>query len=112
TTSATIIQSMVRDNDVVCRYGGEEFGIVLANTSLSGARILADRIRKKMAEHDFDTETDHLKLTVSIGIAAFDKKMDTSYSRLVKRGLQALTSAMERGGNTVKIFLKKPLDDK
>ncbi|MCK5683613.1 diguanylate cyclase, partial [bacterium] len=41
TTSAALIQSMVRDTDVVCRYGGEEFGIVLPQTDLNGAKILA-----------------------------------------------------------------------
>lgn len=102
TTSATIIQSMVRNNDTVCRYGGEEFGIVLANTPLSGARILADRIRKKMAGYEFSTDTDQVEITVSIGIAAFDKKDDTAYAGLVRKGLNALSSATNQGGNVVK----------
>ncbi len=53
-TSAALIQSMVRDSDVVCRYGGEEFGIVLPNTDVNGARILAGKIRKKIADHKFE----------------------------------------------------------
>ncbi len=112
TTSATIIQSMVRGDDVVCRYGTEEFGIVLANTAISGARILADRIREKLAEHEFNTETTLLKLTVSIGIAAFDDKSDTIYPELVKKGFKTLASAMKQGGNTVKTYIKQPLENK
>ena len=54
TTSAALIQSMVRDSDVVCRYGGKEFGIILPNTGLNGAKILAQRIRKRIADHEFE----------------------------------------------------------
>ncbi len=101
--SATIIQGMVRGNDVVCRYGGEEFGIILSNTGPKGARMLAERLRRKMAHHDFETAQGSLNLTVSIGLAAFDPKTDTTYARLVKKGLNALTSAMEDGGNKVHV---------
>ncbi|MBU1342141.1 MAG: GGDEF domain-containing response regulator [Proteobacteria bacterium] len=105
TTSAALIQSMVRNNDVVCRYGGEEFGIVLPNTALNGARMLAERMRKKIANHEFKKDSTLLKLTVSIGIAPYIPDTDTSCSLLVKRALDALTSAMEQGGNTVKTLI-------
>lgn len=104
TTSATLIQSMVRDNDVVCRYGAEEFGIVLSNTALNDARMLAERIRKRIAGHAFEKET--VTLTVSIGIAAYVPESDMSCSALVKNALKALTSAMDKGGNTVKTFIR------
>jgi len=105
TTSARIIQSMVRNNDVVCRYGEEEFGIVLPNTALNGARILAQRIRKKIADHEFKKDSIALNLTASIGIASDDPETDEDYFVLVKKALDALTSAMEQGGNRVKTFM-------
>ncbi|NOX32765.1 MAG: diguanylate cyclase [Deltaproteobacteria bacterium] len=105
TTSATLIQSMVRNNDVVCRYGGEEFGIVLSNTALNGARILAERIRKKIANHKFEKGSKVLKLTVSIGIASYVEKTDTDNFILVKKALDALTSATDHGGNKIKTFI-------
>ncbi|MCK5348226.1 MAG: response regulator PleD [Desulfobacula sp.] len=105
TTSAAIIQSMVRDNDVVCRYGAEEFGIVLPNTALNGARMLAERIRKKMGDHEFKKDSNVVHLTVSIGIAAYVPDTDTAYSVLVKRALDALTSAMDQGGNKIKTLI-------
>ncbi len=101
-TSASIIQSMVRNNDVVCRYGGEEFGVVLPNTVTIGAKILAERIRKKIDTHKFEFNSKSAKLTVSIGIATFDHETDNSYSPLVKRALDSLTLAMENGGNKTK----------
>jgi diguanylate cyclase (GGDEF)-like protein len=107
TTSAGLIQSMVRDNDVVCRYGGEEFGIVLANTALNGARMMAERIRKRIARHEFEKDSLVLPLTVSIGIASYEAQTDTACSILVKKALTALTSAMDQGGNRVKAFIEQ-----
>ena len=102
--SATIIQGMVRNNDVVCRYGTEEFGIILPNTDLDGAGMLAGRIRKKIAGFDFEAADGRLNITVSIGLAAFDNRTDTTFSHLVKKGLDALAAAVENGGNTVKTY--------
>ncbi|OGR11703.1 MAG: hypothetical protein A2277_04595 [Desulfobacterales bacterium RIFOXYA12_FULL_46_15] len=106
TTSAALIQSMVRNNDMVCRYGGEEFGIVLPNTALGGARMLAERIRKKIAGFRFEAGATLLRLTVSIGIAAYDHKSGTGVHDLAKNTLHALTSAMDQGGNKIKTFIQ------
>ncbi len=106
TTSAALIQSMVRTNDRVCRYGGEEFGIVLPNTALGGARILAERIREKIAGFSFEAGTTALRLTVSIGIAAYDHNSGTQVHALAKNALHALTSAMDQGGNKIKTFIQ------
>jgi two-component system cell cycle response regulator len=105
TTSAALIQSMVRGDDRVCRYGGEEFGIVLPNTAINGARILADRIRNKIAGHDFKKGSTILKLTVSIGIASYVPETDTSFAILVRNALSALDTALENGGNKVQTFI-------
>ena len=63
TVSAALIEGMARELDIVCRYGGEEFGIVLPNTGLEGARILAERIRKKLAGHDFSQNNQQIKVS-------------------------------------------------
>ena len=101
TTSASIVQSMVRNNDVVCRYGGQEFGIVLPNTALTGARILAQRIKNEIAGHRFKNNTIPLTLTVSIGVASFVPETDRHFSTFVKKALDALANATEQGGNRV-----------
>ena len=90
TTSAALIQSMVRDTDVVCRYGGEEFGIVLPQTDLNGAKILAQRIKKKIADYDFEKDSDIIKLTVSVGIALYDSTKDTNIGIFIKKALKAV----------------------
>lgn len=102
--SATLIQGMVRSNDVVCRYGSEGFGLVLTNTAQNSAKILAERIREKIYHHEFKKDSSILKLTVSIGIAAYVHKTDTTCPVLVKNAMDALAAAIGQGGNTVKIW--------
>jgi diguanylate cyclase (GGDEF)-like protein len=61
----------VRDNDVVVRYGGDEFNIVLKATPLSTAEQVANRIRTTLARHSFlGREGLNLQITVCIGVAA------------------------------------------
>ena len=105
TTSAALIQSMVRDSDIVCRYGGKEFGIILPNTGLNGAKILAQRIRKRIADHEFEKASKKIKLTVSLGIALYDPDRDTAFGLLVKKALNALASAADEGGNQIKTLV-------
>ncbi len=105
TNSAMLIQSMVRNNDVVCRYGGEEFGVVLPNTPLTGARMMAERIRGKIKDHEFKKYRQILKLTVSIGVASYAPETDTAFPLFVKRALDAAESAAVDGGDLVKAFV-------
>jgi two-component system, cell cycle response regulator len=91
TTSAALIQSMVRDSDLVCRYGGEEFGIILPNTGKNGASILARRIQRKIAEHEFQKGAKTVDLTVSTGIASYNPETDSSFGILLKRALSAVS---------------------
>ncbi|MEM7467860.1 MAG: GGDEF domain-containing protein [Pseudomonadota bacterium] len=63
----TIVQC-TRDSDVVFRFGGEEFMVVLSNTDKQGARLLAERIRQKIAAIDVDTLGGAGKVTVSGGV--------------------------------------------
>ncbi|MBA3009775.1 MAG: diguanylate cyclase [Proteobacteria bacterium] len=109
-TSAALIKTMVRNLDVVCRYGDQEFGIMLPNTDLQGATILARRILSGIRDHGFDIDDTRVPLTVSIGIAALGK--DTADQpqpldqNLVKQALAALALTVQQGGNTLGTFSK------
>lgn len=92
TSSAALMQSMVRDSDMVCRYGGEEFGIILPHTDAVGAKILARRIQNVIAAHPFENESRTVHLTVSFGIASYDTDQDTSFNTLIKKALDNVTS--------------------
>src|SRR5262249_46015963 len=69
---AALLEDAARKVDVVARYGGEEFVAILPETSVEGATTFAERLRERIAVHDFDLGADEpAHLTVSIGIASF-----------------------------------------
>jgi len=68
---ATMLKREQRAIDMVARVGGEEFCILLPLTGPNGARILADRIQRRVNAEQFGDETHPVRLTVSIGIASF-----------------------------------------
>ncbi len=70
---AQILRDSSRDADYVCRYGGEEFTLILKQTSKEQSIEIAERLRKKISSHPFpSTSEDHkLRVTVSIGLASY-----------------------------------------
>lgn len=69
---AAVILSSIRDTDAVARYGGDEFVIVLPDTQIELAGTVAERIREKIARHQFNAGRNlKLSLTASFGVAAF-----------------------------------------
>src|SRR5216683_219360 len=95
---ASIISTGARESDVCARYGGEEFALILHETNDAGARILAERIRAKVAAHTFPGG---LKLTISIGVAATAEP--AIFTSLIERADQALYAAKMGGRNQVRV---------
>jgi diguanylate cyclase (GGDEF)-like protein len=95
---AQILDTGARESDVCARYGGEEFALVLPETAEQGARILAERIRAKVAAATFPGG---LKLTISIGVAATDEA--ALFTQLIDRADQALYAAKQGGRNQVRV---------
>ncbi len=91
-----IISSSIRSCDVLGRWGGEEFICILSNTNLKGAKILAERIRRKIETADFSPIK---KLTISIGIT--EAKANDTYKSLLLRLDKALYDAKKGGRNRV-----------
>ncbi|RUO63892.1 diguanylate cyclase (GGDEF) domain-containing protein [Pseudidiomarina planktonica] len=58
-----------RASDTLCRYGGEEFAILLPNTDLEGAEAIARHLSEAVRNHSFDTEAGPIQITVSMGVA-------------------------------------------
>ena len=65
-----VIQKIIRDYDLLSRYGGEEFTVILPGASSENALIVAEKIRKKIEAHLFENDQLSLRITVSIGIAS------------------------------------------
>lgn len=97
-----LLQTSVRDNDIVCRYGGEEFAIILPGTEDQGAFILAERIRSKVEEAKFyreEVQPDG-NITISIGVASFPEDAVTMEDLIVSAD-KALYEAKNAGRNLV-----------
>jgi diguanylate cyclase (GGDEF)-like protein len=101
------IESQVRASDVAARYGGEEFVVLLPNTEVSSAKLLAERVRRAISATPIDLPCgDTVTVTVSIGIAevhpeATDKDLKTIGDSLVARADVALYAAKSAGRDKV-----------
>ncbi len=102
--SADILNSLVRDTDFVARYGGEEFFIILPNTNLEGAHILAERIRASFADYIFKKDDISEIVTVSIGVSATSDENVISENDLIANADKSLYRAKWRGRNNVCVY--------
>jgi diguanylate cyclase (GGDEF)-like protein len=93
---AGTLMRVVRDSDICCRYGGEEFAVILPLTDLHEAGLIADRLKMELAERLPGGRT----LTVSIGVASCGGKTAT-YQDLVEKADAALYQAKRSGKNRV-----------
>lgn len=102
TEIASIIKNSSRDADYVCRYGGEEFSVILTQINKEQSFEIAQRIRKKIEEHyfpKFDFPQD-LRITVSIGLATFPDDADSKDELIIKAD-KAMYIAKFSGKNQV-----------
>jgi diguanylate cyclase (GGDEF)-like protein len=97
---AGLLAQRVRREELLARYGGEEFVLVLPETRLDGAQAYAEALRKMIEEHDFRFEDQHLHITVSVGVAAFDPDM-VRPTDLVAAADEKLYEAKRAGRNRV-----------
>jgi two-component system cell cycle response regulator len=96
------IRKSLRNIDLACRYGGEEFVIVMPETDMAVATMVAERIRRRIATEPFAIQQGARKLevTISIGIAALGGPGDNA-AAILKRADQALYRAKRDGRNRV-----------
>jgi len=108
---ATLIRQNVRETDIVGRYGGEEFIIILPKTDLSSAWVAAERVRTMIESAEMkDSAGNKFNVTVSQGVASWERGED-AYS-LISRADEALYKAKEKGRNRVQILLGPSLRGK
>ena len=93
------IGKLVRKMDLACRYGGEEFVVILSKCDPEGIRLFAERVRTTIAETMFETDAGKLAVTVSIGCTSHLPQ--DSYESFFKRADQAMYSAKANGRNRV-----------
>lgn len=103
-----IIKETVRKVDLISRYGGEEFAIVLPETDLEGGIDAAERIRSAVAEEHFNVYDEQTHVTVSIGVATFPQHVNYNGDffpelafELLHKADQSLYAAKQQGRNKV-----------
>jgi len=92
-----MIQSKLREVDVLCRYGGDEFVAILPETNKEGAVVVTEKIRKFIEDAQFPKS-----ITLSIGVAQYRNKM--TRHELTFNADKALYQAKDQGKNKVCIF--------
>jgi len=97
-----VFRKILRETDVVGRYGGDEFVIVLPETPLNGAMVIAERIRKKVEDYEFASQDLRIRLTVSLGVANCPKHTLTAEG-LIKKADAAMYRAKEISKNSIKV---------
>ncbi len=102
---ATLIRDHVRETDVSGRYGGEEFTILLADTTLKGAYIFAEHLRKKVAQTVIKYNDIELNYTVSLGVAEVEPSIK-NYEAWIECADAALYHSKENGRNKVSLHPK------
>jgi diguanylate cyclase (GGDEF)-like protein len=95
---ARAFRRMTRATDVTARYGGEEFCIILPETPLEGAQIIAERLRVEIENVDISFTNYKLKTTISIGVATFPIHAE-NVEGLIRAADLAMYKAKELGRN-------------
>ena len=100
-----VLQDSVRTSDWPCRYGGEEFGLILLETDLDGAIIMAERIRKEIGSLQLHNKAQLVPVTSSFGVVSSTLCMnpcDLSSKWMIGSADRALYAAKEGGRNCVR----------
>lgn len=109
-STANIIKSVLREYDIPSRYGGEEFCILLPNTSINEAQIVAERLRVAVENSKLDVKSEktqqneHISVTISVGLAQLDVR--DMPEDLYMKADKALYDAKENGRNRVVVYGK------
>ncbi|EDZ62889.1 diguanylate cyclase [Sulfurimonas gotlandica GD1] len=99
---ASICLDMARSLDIVARVGGEEFVVMLPETTIDGAYIFAERFRKEIYTSEVTVDEQIIKYSVSIGIAILDNDKDVK--DILQRADKALYKAKESGRNCTIVY--------
>jgi len=94
---AQLVKNRLRPDDIIGRYGGEEFAIVLPETDLEGAVHIAEELRTLIERHPFVFEQERINVTVSLGAAQLTDEMDVL--RFIKAADERLYAAKREGRN-------------
>ncbi len=102
---ASLLKTSLRKHDIVARFGGEEFLVVLPRAIMKDAVIIAERIRKSVETTPLSVGNEPVHLTVSLGVAGIPAVWTNSKEELTKCADTALYEAKEKGRNRVCFYV-------
>lgn len=104
--TAHSLKAALRSADIACRYGGEEFCILLPQTTVTEAGVIAERMRQRVAEADYPHGKSQPtgKVSISIGISTFGRHIDTAES-VISAADRALYAAKSQGKNRIEFYV-------
>lgn len=97
---AATMNATIRHEDLGCRYGGDEFVLLLPQLNLENGMTIANRVRSAVEEISFEIDHQTLHMTISVGVASM-RTSDSSLDALIERADQALLKAKAAGRNIV-----------
>ncbi|WP_448567782.1 sensor domain-containing diguanylate cyclase [Thalassotalea ganghwensis] len=99
-----IKMSLRRSTDIGCRYGGEEFCLLLPETDEAGASALAEELRTTVEKQTYSVENQEISFTISCGISTYQQQQDVTPELLFSAADKALYQAKRSGRNQVKVY--------
>ena len=106
-TVAKRLAENIRSVDVLGRYGGEEFSILLPGAALKEAQRIAERLRRSVAKSAVETEERDIPLTISLGVTCLRPGADAvTITDLIEKADKALYNAKQQGRNRVSVWNK------
>ena len=96
---ADLVRQLIRKEDVLTRYGGEEFAVISPHTDRLGSAILAERVREAVAERVFERDRESVQVTISLGVASYPLDHVDSAEGMLEAADKRLYEAKGAGRN-------------
>jgi diguanylate cyclase (GGDEF)-like protein len=97
-------RTILRSSDLIGRYGGEEFVVLMPETNLENGMAIAERLRIAITDHPFATDKGDISLTISIGVASKENQSEETLEAVLENADQALLLAKQNGRNKVVVW--------
>ncbi len=104
---ADILKESLRKVDIITRYGGDEFAVLMPETDSERAYLTARRLIEKIQERPFFIGADKIQLTLSIGVSTISRGGVKDITTVIMEADNALYQSKKKGGNCVTVFAKK-----